>query len=233
MSILARDSHRGTLLAHRLERIGDSFQVDGKPLIFHHFQSLELHAATRAARTVAACSRRYRLTGGKFPLIWTTGWRLTDEALDALWEPHVARIGRALAELRDGPSHECVPLSPLRGRRVAFHVARRQIPDWAKTPIWRIREAAWRSRRELHPSERSTEGVRARAQSGSVRVWRAVQRIIVSSAGRTYARTERALERLLVDRRLHLPPEASRHIALVEVGFDAAGRRSYRPHHGA
>ena len=79
MSILARDSHRGTLLAHRLERIGDSFQVDGKPLMFHHFQSLELHAATRAARTVAACSRRYRLTEGNFPLVWTTGWRLTDD----------------------------------------------------------------------------------------------------------------------------------------------------------
>ena len=78
------------------------------------------------------------------------------------------------------------------------------------------------------PQSGAPEGVRARAQSGSVRVWRAVRRIIVSSAGRTYARTERALERLLVDRRLHLPPEASRHIALVEVGFDAAGRRSYQ-----
>jgi SAM-dependent methyltransferase len=192
--------------AHRLEQIGGSFTVDGKPLLFHHFQSLELHSATRAARTIAACSRSYRLTDGKFPLVWTTGWRLTDDQLDALWEPHVTRIGRALAELRGRSAAEYVALPPLRVRRVAFHVARRQIPASAKLHIWRLREAAWRRR----PA------------------WRVARRAVATFAGRTYARTERALERLLVDRRLHLPPEASSHITLDQVGFDAPGRRSYQ-----
>ena len=200
------------IAGHRLERSGESFTVDGTPLLFHHFQSLELHAATRAARTIAARSRRYRLTDGRFPLVWTTGWRLTDAQLDALWEPYVAQIGQALAELRNVRSGEYVVLPPLRGRRVAFHVARRHTPGWIKTLVWRVREAAWRRRPEA---------------LGSVRPWRRVRAVIVTSAGRTYRRTERTLERLLVDRRLHLPPEASSRIPLDEVGFDTAGRRSY------
>ncbi len=109
------------IAGHRLERSGDSFTVDGKPLLFHHFQSLELHTATRAARTIAARSRRYRLTDGRFPLVWTTGWRLTDHQLDMLWEPYVARIGQTLAELRKVRSGEYVVLTTSAGapRRVS------------------------------------------------------------------------------------------------------------------
>jgi SAM-dependent methyltransferase len=209
------------IASHRLERSGDSLTVDGKPLLFHHFQSLELHTATGAARAIAARSRRYRLTDGEFPLVWTTGWRLTDDQLDALWEPHVARIGRALAELRRVRSGEYVVLPALRGRRVAFHVARAHTPGWIKTLAWRVREAGWRRRPEPHSSGRSA--VEARVCG----LWRAVRGAIATSTGRAYRRTERTLERLLVDRRLHLPPEASSHISLDEVGFDADGRRSY------
>ena len=209
------------IASHRLERSGDSFTVDGKPLLFHHFQSLELHTATGAARAIAARSRRYRLTDGKFPLVWTTGWRLTDDQLDALWEPYVARIGQALAELRSVRSGEYVVLPPLRGRRVAFHVARGETPGWIKTLVWRIREAGWRRHAEPHSSGWSA--VEARACG----LWSAVRGAIATTTGRAYRRTERTLERLLVDRRLHLPPEASRRIPLDDVGFDAAGRRSY------
>lgn len=120
---------------HRLERRNGGLLVDGQPLVFHHFTSLELHANGPLAHRLARRSRAYRLTAAPVPLVWTAGWRLTESQLDMLWEPHVARISAALAEL-EAVAGEVGNPRQLRPRRAAFHVLRRHLPGPLRSLYW-------------------------------------------------------------------------------------------------
>jgi hypothetical protein len=131
--------------SHRVARSDGRVLIDGEPLIFHHFQSLHLHRASRAARMLARTFRAYRLTEGPVPLVWTTGWRLREEELSTLWDPYVARLSDAAAELAQ-VSFVPVADGPLRPSRVAFHILRGRLPGPARSLYWQARSAIWRRR---------------------------------------------------------------------------------------
>ena len=111
---------------YRLDSRDNRLFVDGVPVVFHHFQSLEVHAATRAARLVAARVDAYRLTEGPKALVWTTGWRLSEDQLRLLWDPYVQRLGDAMAEVDAIAPGVTDELARLRARRIVFHVVRRR-----------------------------------------------------------------------------------------------------------
>lgn len=130
---------------HTVEKRDEALLVDGQPLIFHHYQSLEVHPATASALRIASHTRAYRHTSGPVPLVWTTGWRLTDHELDLLWEPYVRALSEAMAEVREVAGPLADP-PRLRWRRAAFHVARRRVPVRARDAYWRARELGWELR---------------------------------------------------------------------------------------
>jgi hypothetical protein len=113
---------------YRLEQRNGRVLVDGSPLIYHHFQSLETHPATQAARRVTRRIRAYRLTEEPVPLVWTTGWRLTERELSLLWDPYMARVSQACRDVMDVSGADRPPMPRLDPRRVAFHVMRRRVP---------------------------------------------------------------------------------------------------------
>lgn len=125
--------------AYRLERANGLPAVDGRPVIFHHFSSLEIHPAGPWARRLAARSATYRLTDGPVPLVWTTGWRLTGHQLEVLWDPYVARLSGALAELEEVVGPDAVRPPSLRPRSAAFQLLRRRLPRSLRNAYWRVR----------------------------------------------------------------------------------------------
>jgi hypothetical protein len=128
----------------KLESRNGRLYVDGMPVIFHHFQTLEVHPATEIARRLAGATRAYRLTDGPVPLVWTTGWRPADRELAMLWEPYLLRLSHAVAELRTTSSESAAPLPPLRARSAAFHLLRRRLPGPLRTFYWYARAAVRR-----------------------------------------------------------------------------------------
>jgi hypothetical protein len=135
-----------------LERREGALYVDGVPVIFHHFQTLGVHPATEIARRLAGTTRAYRLADGAFPLVWTTGWRPSDRALEMLWEPYVLRLSNAVAELRATAGETAAPLPPLRARSAAFQVVRRRLPGPLRSFYWYARVAAGRQLSRLRPA---------------------------------------------------------------------------------
>lgn len=118
----------------------DELCADGTPVIFHHYQSVELHPATPAARRLAARTNAYRLTPGPEPLVWTTGWRLSERELTVLWDPYVASLSQALSDLREALGPGLLPrFSAPRPQRVGFHLLRRRLPPVARDIYWRTR----------------------------------------------------------------------------------------------
>ena len=133
-----------------VERRGTGFNVDGRPLVFHHFQSLELHRAGPVARRLATKTAAYRLTPRPVELVWTTGWRLTQDQLTMLWQPYVGRLSEATALLETTGVVGSQEIPRLRPLRALFHVIRRRVPGPALKVYWNVREwtsaALWRLR---------------------------------------------------------------------------------------
>lgn len=117
-------------------------EVDGSPVIFHHFASLQLHRATAGARALARVSRAYRMTDGPVPVVWTAGWRLSDAHFEDLWTPYVERLSTAYGELSKLPGRS-FRVEPLRPHTAAFHVMRRWVPPRIRDRYWRVRYALW------------------------------------------------------------------------------------------
>jgi hypothetical protein len=130
---------------YTVARFGDALRVDGLPVIFHHFQSLEVHPATHSARTVAGLSRAYRLADGPVPLVWTAGWRLSESVLSTLWDPYLERLSRTFADAMGALGTAAVPAPGMSASHTAFQIARRH------TSV-RLRDAYWRAvrRRDAH-----------------------------------------------------------------------------------
>jgi hypothetical protein len=73
----------------------------GRPLIFHHYQSLQLFGGVALnLRRRNLLRRSMRLTPGPIPLAWRTGWSPTTAELTLLWEPYVSRVSEAYALAR-------------------------------------------------------------------------------------------------------------------------------------
>jgi hypothetical protein len=136
---------------YQLDLSDDRVLINGQPLIFHHFQSLEPYAASAASRWLARRSRAFGFSRSPGPIVWTTGWRLAERELALLWDPYVARLSRAIAEISriDRPSVQVLPRLPL--RRALFHVLRSRIPTRIRGAYWRLRTA--RSRRGGVPDD--------------------------------------------------------------------------------
>jgi hypothetical protein len=131
--------------AHRLERRGQRVLIDGEPLIFHHYQSLEIHPSTGLTRRLARHTNAYRYMEAAVPLVWTTGWRLREHELDLLWEPYVAKLADAIASLRRTSSEIADP-PRIRPTHAAFQIARRRLPGWVRDAYWKIWELIHRHR---------------------------------------------------------------------------------------
>lgn len=132
--------------SHRIETNNGDVSIDGSPLIFHHFQSLEIHPSTGIGLNLARGGRSYRVSDEAAPLVWTTGWRLREPELDALWEPYVRELSRAHADLRLIDAVAFEP-PPLKLRRAVFHLIRRRTPIVARDALQRLRAAYWARRR--------------------------------------------------------------------------------------
>ena len=74
--------------------------VDGRPLIFHHYHSLRLYSGLTALRRRGLFASSYNYTAGKVPIVWKTGYPLSDVQRELLWEPYVRELGGALVEIR-------------------------------------------------------------------------------------------------------------------------------------
>ena len=83
-----------------LARANGSVTVDGRPLIFHHYHSLRLYSGLTALRRHGLFASSYNYTAAEVPIVWKTGYSLSDEQRKLLWEPYVRELGRALAEIR-------------------------------------------------------------------------------------------------------------------------------------
>jgi hypothetical protein len=148
-------SHPGAGLApwnigrYALEAPSGGLRVDGEPVIFHHFQSLEVHRASLAGGAVAHLSRAYRKVDGPVPLVWTAGWRLTDQQLNLLWDPYVEELSAAYGDLVQASSFPA--LAPLRANVAAFHVLRRRLPVRLRNRYWRGRNALRMRRKRRVP----------------------------------------------------------------------------------
>jgi len=139
---------------YRLEQPGDQILVNGVPLIFSHFQSLKMHRGTRAARALARMTHAYRFTSGPIPLIWTTGWRLTERELSLLWDPYMDRVSEACGDVVATLETDDVSGAPLRPAQVAFQLIRRRVPIAVRNTFWDARAAVWRRRGGLSDASR-------------------------------------------------------------------------------
>jgi len=81
----------------RLTSRGDGLFVDSSRLIFHHYPSLRLHAATPLGRAAAL---RWPTHGRISGVPWSIVWPLSSAERELLWDPYVERVVAWIDELR-------------------------------------------------------------------------------------------------------------------------------------
>jgi hypothetical protein len=86
---------------YRVERHGDQFLVDGHPLVFVHFQSLQLYRGLAMLRRYGLGTSVFSFTPGQHPAVWTTdpGWEISADDKELLWHPYVKKVMDAAAEI--------------------------------------------------------------------------------------------------------------------------------------
>jgi SAM-dependent methyltransferase len=130
-------------------RNGDgSVLVDGVPLVFYHYHSLRLYSGMTLLRSLGFGTNTYRLTRSRTPLVWASGYPISEAERSLIWDPYLRRLGAALAKLR-----RIVP-----GFDSGFiHVDGWQFARAGATR--RLRRASWRARAALaRRLGRPTEG---------------------------------------------------------------------------
>ena len=99
----------------------DGPEIEGRPLISFHFQSLRLRLSPRTRRPVWHVYR---------------GHRLSDVELDVLWRPYVRELAGALTEVADAGAGELVRLTGLTPRDV--------LAEW-RQHVWMVaKDRGWR-----------------------------------------------------------------------------------------
>jgi SAM-dependent methyltransferase len=83
--------------AHRLGGTPEAPTVDGRPLVFFHYHSLQLHGGGRAALRPLGLFRGARRTAG---LLWTTAYPLPADEARLVWVPYLRELAAAYRELR-------------------------------------------------------------------------------------------------------------------------------------
>jgi hypothetical protein len=77
--------------------------VDGHPLVFHHFSSLELSEGMPRLRRAVFRNRAYEFCRGPVPLLWRVINELpvSTSEIELLWHPYVNALSAELAVLRE------------------------------------------------------------------------------------------------------------------------------------
>jgi SAM-dependent methyltransferase len=121
--------------AHDLARRNGRVTVDERPLVFYHYHGLTLHEGT-AVRALARLPNPYRVSSS---LVWTTLYPVEGDERRLVWEPYLARLSEALAEVRSagGPGNPGVRAT--RPREIIRATIRRLAPARAKRAAARLR----------------------------------------------------------------------------------------------
>jgi hypothetical protein len=127
---------------YRVEGAGDEVLVDGRRLIFHHYQGLSVHQGTRFARLMARTPAAYRRSRVAPEWVWTTRWPLSDHVLDVLWEPYVERLSDATRELEAVGAEPYLGTDRLSPGTVAGRLIKPRLPRPLRRTYWRVRAAA-------------------------------------------------------------------------------------------
>lgn len=123
-----------------IERCQGGVHVEGQPLVFYHFASLQLYrggAPASLSRLRAPLGwalpavRAYRHASGSRAVVWRPfpGYRLSDSEVELVWEPYIATLLAAEQELRTiDPSfdHGMLDASP---GQLLLDVARGSVPS--------------------------------------------------------------------------------------------------------
>ncbi len=131
---------------YELSRRSSGVFVEGRPVVFYHFASLELLGGFARARRLGAFPRRFRLTRGSPPLVWRTSYPLSPAETAWLWDPYVRCVWSATNELRRlAPSFD--GLVAVRGRDVFAPAVRELLPARGRTLLGSVRRSGRRARR--------------------------------------------------------------------------------------
>jgi hypothetical protein len=115
---------------HELTRADGSLFVNGRPLVFYHYQSLRLLRAPPALRRLTLRSHGYRFTSDPVRQLWWTapGYALSERTVELLYPPYLGRLLEALAELRAADPDFQAGLTRLTPDELRRQVARRLLP---------------------------------------------------------------------------------------------------------
>jgi len=125
---------------HALAEENGQPQVDGRPLVFYHYQSLKLYRGITRLRQTGLLANSCRLTRGTLPIVWTTEYKMSERELDLVWEPYVLEIADTVAAIRRHGGDRRAGFVPIDRRilvrRGASSAARRLFrPNRAKQPV--------------------------------------------------------------------------------------------------
>ena len=82
-----------------LELRGSTINVDGQPLIFYHYHSLQIYRVNMAFGQVRHLSQKYRFTPTPTPLIWTTGYPISTREDELVWELYLRQLSKAIDDI--------------------------------------------------------------------------------------------------------------------------------------
>ena len=131
---------------YTLERRDGSLLVDGYPVVFYHYQSLELVRGLAAFLPPVVLPSSYRLNRGPSGLVWRTDWPFAERERELLWDPYLRRLAEALERLWAlDPAFDAgfvrLPARSL-ARDVAYEAARRLLPRTLRAALRRLRRAS-------------------------------------------------------------------------------------------
>jgi len=132
---------------HAVARDGDGVAVDGRPLVFYHYQSLRLLPASPAVERLARAVPAFRRIPGRPALAWTryAGYDLSPSHLELVWEPYARRLAEELLRVQEAEPGFSAGLNRGDARGVALELARQVVPDRLKKAALQADEW-WRAR---------------------------------------------------------------------------------------
>lgn len=140
-----------------LERRNGSTTVDGRPLVFYHYQSLELYRRTWLLHRLGLF-RSHRSTP-EVSWTWTTWYELSPREQELVWDPYIRRLEAAVDEIRAVDAGYEVPLED--GLRFGATAARTHLGSFLRRASWRVRT---RPRRDSWKSPSVAAQMRTRAR---------------------------------------------------------------------
>jgi hypothetical protein len=116
---------------YALERRNGALLVEGRPLVFYHYQSLELFRRKRLLHRMASWSGAYHSIRAPTALVWGAyeGYRISPMEVELLWMPYVDRLAAAIADVRKVVPDFAACFRQLRARDIGYQLGRRLLPS--------------------------------------------------------------------------------------------------------